>query len=113
MKYEFYVAGLRYHDYAKVLPFIEKGDEVRLSLDPDNKYDRYAVKIAYLRGGKLYTLGYVPMRKDLSRKISRDLNAALSDRDRPNDHPFFGVITYHGTEVPSHEALKVEVSFDE
>ena len=102
--YEFYVAGMKFHQYPRVKHLIKEGNEVLLVPDPENQYDPHAVKIIYPKGGKLIILGHVPMKKDLSLKVSREINKSIS--------PAKGTVTYHGLESPSYQALKIKVTFD-
>ena len=106
--YEFYVAGMKFHQYPRVKPFIKEGDKVLLIPDPENKFDPHAVKIIYPRGDEFVMLGHVPMKKDLSRKISELINSKSLDAD---DY-WTGIVTYHGLDSPSYQALKIEVSFN-
>ena len=102
--YEFYVAGMKFHQYPRVKPFIKEGDKVLLIPDPENQYDPNAVKIIYPRGDEFFMLGHVPMKKDLSKKISKEISKSIS--------PAKGTITYHGLDSPFYQALKIEVSFN-
>lgn len=110
--YEFYVAGTKFHQYPRVKPFIREGDEVLLIPDPENQYDPNAVKVLYPRGDEIIMLGHVPMKKDLSRKISGLINASISDPDWPGDPYWTGIVIYHGLDSPSYQALRIEVSFN-
>lgn len=112
MNYEFYIAGMKFHKYPRVKHLIKEGDEVLLVLDPDNQYDPHAVKIIYPVKDELIMLGHVPMKKDLSLKISNLINANISDPDWPGDPYWTGTITYHGLDSPSYQALKVKVTFN-
>jgi hypothetical protein len=111
--YEFYVAGIKFHQYPRIKPFIKEGDKVLLIPDPENQYDPNAVKIIYRTGDEFIMLGHVPMKKDLSRKISGLINASISDPDWPGDPYWTGTVTYHGLDAPSYQALEIEVSFNE
>jgi len=105
--YEFYVAGMKFHQYPRIKPFIKEGDKVLLIPDPDNQYDPSAVKVIYPRGDEFFWLGHVPMKKDLSRKISR----LISSKNLGTGDYWTGTVTYHGLESPSYQALKIEVTF--
>jgi hypothetical protein len=109
--YEFYVAGVKFHQYPRIKPFIKKGDKVLLIPDPDNQYDPNAVKIIYPRGDEFFMLGHVPMKKDLSRKITNAIKIMEALADDPLVKT--GIVTYHGLDSPSYQALKIEVSFNE
>jgi hypothetical protein len=103
ISYEFYVAGMKFHQYPRVKPFIKEGDEVLLIPDPENKYDPHAVRILIVLDHELIMLGHVPMKKDLSMKISKLIKETNQD---------IGIVTYHGLESPSYQALKIKVSFN-
>lgn len=61
----FSVAGFQYYDGPEVLPAMQPGDSLELSVEPENPHDSYAVEL-YWQGRKL---GYVP-RSD-NKHISR------------------------------------------
>lgn len=105
--YEFYVAGMKFHQYPRIKPFIKKGDKVFLIPDPDNKFDPHAVKILWPTDEETFMLGHVPMKKDLSLKISKHIK-----NDTPDDSIQTGTVTYHGLDSPSYQALKIEVFFN-
>ena len=111
MEYSFYVAGMKFHKYPRVKHLIKEGDEVLLVPDPENKFDPHAVKIVYPVNDELIMLGHVPMKKDLSLKISSHI---VTDTNK-SDHflPYhIGTVTYHGLDSPSYQALKVKVTFN-
>lgn len=78
-EYEFYVAGVKFHELRKCVDDLEVGDILQLEQEPDNKYDINAVKILspkfYAGEGGVeetrYMLGYVPA------KISAQVTAAM------------------------------------
>lgn len=71
--WEFYIAGLQYHDYKNVLNLLDKGLELDLEQEPTNKYDVNAVKISLAEA----MLGYVPG------KFSAEVNAFLEYAENP------------------------------
>lgn len=54
--WDFYVAGVKFHQLNSVIDEMEEGELLTLKPEPDNKYDSNAMKI--LRDGVM--LGYVP-----------------------------------------------------
>jgi hypothetical protein len=54
--YLFSVAGVQFHDLHKVMEDLNEGEELDLVLEPENKYDPFAVAI--MSEGVM--LGYVP-----------------------------------------------------
>ena len=61
----FYVAGVKHHKFYEIAGELKEGDSVQLIPEPDNKYDKFAVKIEAL--GTM--LGYVP--KIFSEEVSQ------------------------------------------
>lgn len=53
---ECFIAGYSYYDGEKVLSELTKGTELTLKLEPQNKYDQYAIEV-YFKSKKL---GYIP-----------------------------------------------------
>ena len=68
--YGFTVSGVEYADESSVRN-VSAGDTVLLSSEPDNKYDRHAIKVLDIRG---YKLGYVP--RWANRYISKRIDFA-------------------------------------
>ena len=63
---EFYVAGVKFRkNWKENLKILEEGDTVDLVPEPENPYDRFAVKIKHCN----VMLGYVP--KVISREVSK------------------------------------------
>lgn len=52
----FNIAGFTYYDGAEAFAELKMGQELDLSLDPENKFDNRAVLISY----KDWKLGYIP-----------------------------------------------------
>ncbi len=52
----FYVAGVKFHKLYDIIERLKEGDDVQLILEPDNKYDKYAIRIEALDT----MLGYIP-----------------------------------------------------
>lgn len=69
----FFVAGVYYYDGMELVAEggVKVGDELRLSAQPDNPYDRFAVEIFHAPTG--VKLGYVPRtdNKHISRLLRR------------------------------------------
>lgn len=76
-KIEFDVAGTRYclaiKDYKKI---IQNNDKLLFELEPDNKYDKYAIKIILKKHGETYHLGYVPRyySKNITKLLKNNTN---------------------------------------
>lgn len=60
--FEFYVAGVQHHGIKDVMDELSDGYELRLELEPTNKFDATAVKILFdsIENNSLVMLGYVP-----------------------------------------------------
>jgi hypothetical protein len=73
--YEFYVAGVQFHDLKTCIGEIKEGDQLNLENDPENIYDSNAVKIQYCRetsdGVESIMTGFVP------KKFSASVTAAM------------------------------------
>lgn len=52
----FYVAGVKHHKFYEIAEDLKEGDSVQLIPEPNNKYDKFAVRIEALKT----MLGYVP-----------------------------------------------------
>jgi hypothetical protein len=52
----FHIAGFTYHDGVDVFGELKIGTELNMIVEPDNKYDTYAVAIYFNE----YKLGYIP-----------------------------------------------------
>lgn len=60
-KLEFDVAGTRHSlDIDKIVNTIHINDKLELELEPNNQYDKYAIKVIISKQNKRYHLGYVP-----------------------------------------------------
>lgn len=53
---DFYVAGVKFHKLYNIIERLKEGDDVQLIPEPDNKYDKYAIRIEVLDT----MLGYIP-----------------------------------------------------
>ena len=53
---DFYVAGVKYHKLYDIIDKLKEGNDVQLIPEPDNKYDKYAIRIEALDT----MLGYIP-----------------------------------------------------
>ena len=94
-KIEFDVAGTRYSkDLKDCLDIIQVNDSLKLELDPNNTYDKNAIKVVLVHDGKEYHLGFVPryysqsstelLNKNVSYSAmveSLNFESALSDED--------------------------------
>ena len=95
---EFYVAGMKYYKGVMYTVDINEGDYIELSLEPENKFDKYAVTIIW----NDHMMGYVP--KTLSKIISTLIqNGIKLDAKVIKVDPC----------AESYEILKVEISLAE
>jgi hypothetical protein len=72
--YEFYVAGVKFHQLNSVIDELEEGYELIIEPEPDNKYDPNALMILYDSDilQRVVCLGYVPG------KLSAEVSAFVS-----------------------------------
>ncbi|MDR1932564.1 MAG: HIRAN domain-containing protein [Spirochaetales bacterium] len=84
----FHIAGFTYYDGVDVFDQLKIGAPLKLTAEPDNKFDPYAVAI-YFQNHKL---GYVP--RDNNEEIHKflllgyeELFAAKVNRVSPDEHP--------------------------
>ena len=68
--FEFYVAGVQFHELKKCINEIQVGDTLEISPDPTNKFDPNAVEIIFCGEEAVHMVGFVPAKKDLSAKIA-------------------------------------------
>lgn len=94
----FYAAGVKHHKFYEVAEELKEGDSVQLIPEPDNKYDKFAVKIEALKT----MLGYVP--KALSEIVSKVIADGLFNGESPS-----ATITKLSLESDPWNALKVEI----
>uniref|UniRef100_A0A6M3L989 Putative HIRAN domain containing protein n=1 Tax=viral metagenome TaxID=1070528 RepID=A0A6M3L989_9ZZZZ len=66
--YEFYVAGVQFHQAKTVLGELEEGFLLELKPDPTNKFDPNAIEIVYYGPEEPTMLGFVP--KKFSAEVS-------------------------------------------
>jgi hypothetical protein len=71
--YEFFVAGVKFHQLKECISELKVGDHLSLILEPTNKFDPNAVRIEYYSSeqDKTFMLGYVPA------KMSASVSAAF------------------------------------
>ena len=72
-KYEFFIAGVQFHQAKTVINELEIGDELEMLPEPSNKFDPNAIKLMY---GETM-LGYVPA------KFSGSVSAFLETAEFP------------------------------
>ena len=70
----FKIAGVKFHEYKKVIDKISENDILKLEPEPTNPYDPNAVKILYQNT----MLGYVP--KKFSSEVSASIEAFGPDK---------------------------------
>lgn len=68
---DFYIAGVKFHQYEDIKDEIAFDDELILERDPTNKFDKYAVKILY----EDKMLGFVPAKTGASVIVARALDS--------------------------------------
>jgi len=72
--YEFYVAGVQFHDLCTCINDIKVDDTLILRAEPTNKFDPNAVRVEFNLDGHSIMLGYVPAKGEgLSAKVSAKL----------------------------------------
>lgn len=75
-KIEFDVAGTKHcPDVKKCLNIISVNDKLQLELEPENQYDKNAIKIILNKNGNRYHLGYVP--RYYSKQLTELLNQKI------------------------------------
>mgnify|MGYP005780872841 CR=1 FL=1 len=75
-KIEFDVAGTKYaEDLKECCKYIHINNKLKLVLDGNNEYDKYAIKVYLPCNNKDYFLGYVPRyySKELTELLSKDM----------------------------------------
>ena len=73
ISYSFYVAGVQFHELKKCINEIHEGDELQIAIETDErvlKHDSNAVKIIFDGEESVYMVGFVPMKRDLSVKVT-------------------------------------------
>jgi len=77
----FYVAGVKHHRFYEIAENLKEGDFVQLIPEPDNKYDKFAIKVEALKT----MLGYVPatLSESISKKFKegKHLTAKITNID--------------------------------
>ena len=75
-KIEFDVAGTSHYDYQSYKELIKVNDNIILEPEPDNLYDRFAIKVMYQINNKNVKLGYVPRyySKELTNLLNNHIN---------------------------------------
>ena len=71
--WEFYIAGVQFHELHTVLAEIQEGDYLNMVLEPTNKYDGNAVRLEWYdqhEPPEAVMLGYVPMKKNFSAEVT-------------------------------------------
>jgi len=70
-----FIAGLQYYDVLQIWKELQIGELLELIPEPDNRYDKHAVMVAY----KGKQLGYLP--RSQNRHIAKILNAGLNPHE--------------------------------
>jgi hypothetical protein len=78
-KYEFYVAGVQFHQLKQCIDEIEVGEVLDLMPEPTNKYDPNAIALHYYSDvkNKGFMIGYVPG------KQSAEISAFIEIAENP------------------------------
>jgi hypothetical protein len=91
---EFYVAGVKFHEYEAVAERFEEGAILELVPEPTNEHDENAIRIHY--DGVM--LGYVPARTGESKLIAQALNLKMDLQ---------AIVTKNDPEAKPHRRVKV------
>ena len=94
----FYVAGVKHHKFYEIAEELKEGDSVQLIPEPDNKYDKFAVKIEALKT----MLGYVPA------NVSGIVSGAIAN-SLFNGESLPATITKISLEAQPWNALKINI----
>ena len=70
---EFYVAGVKFHQYKEIQDELEEGMTVNLVPEPDNEYDVNAIKVMWYD----WMLGYAPAKTGQAAHIAKALKAGV------------------------------------
>jgi len=98
-KFEFFIAGVQFHEAHTVLNDLLKGHRLQLHAEQTNKYDPNAVQLIFSLNDKAIMLGYVP------KKFSASVSAFLEYADNP-----ICTITEVNKTAKKWEQLKVVIS---
>lgn len=64
--FEFYVAGVKFHELKHCINEVKVGDILMMVLEPSNKYDPNAVRLEFSGENRVYMVGYVPAKMSAS-----------------------------------------------
>jgi len=76
-QWEFFIAGVQFHQAKRVINDLKEGMELELNPDPNNKYDPNAIEILYYDLNEPTMLGFVP------KKFSPEVAAFLEIAEIP------------------------------
>lgn len=93
---EFFVAGLKFHQYEDIKDFIPEGTPLYLDPQPDNEFDPTAVALMY----DGYMLGFIPARTGEAKMIFDAVEVGIV---------FDVIVTRNKPEALVHRRLKVQV----
>ena len=71
--WDFYIAGVKFHEAKKCMKDLHVGDFIQLTCEPTNQYDKNAVRIECAVNQDCFMLGYVP------KKFSAEVTRAMMD----------------------------------
>lgn len=91
------IAGFRYHEGPDIMVYLQVGDEVQLTPEPENPHDPWAVRVEHQKS----RLGYLP----------RTHNEAVS-RLLQQEVPVQCTITRVDANAPPWEAVRVQVRIE-
>ena len=90
--YEFYVAGVKFHELHKCIKEIEGGTNLSMTLEPTNKFDPNAVRLEFqsLNQNKTFMVGYVPAKLSatISAAVETDTPQCLVTEVNPDEKPW-------------------------
>lgn len=90
-KIEFDVAGTSHReDIEKCRKLLKINDTIYLEKEPNNEYDKYAIKVIYVKDNKKYHIGYVPRyyTKELSEILKTNIEYSAKIESLNFDTPF-------------------------
>ena len=95
---EFYIAGVKFHQYKSVLNDVTEGDNLVLIPEPENKFDPNAVQIHFDNGGVSAFVGFVP------KKFSSEVSGLIEIGKKLEC-----ILTGFNKSAPTYEMFKVEI----
>ena len=111
-QWEFFIAGVQFHQAKTVINKLEKGMDLDLNPDPENQYDPNAIEIRYNCGcgeceNENVMLGFVP------KKFSPEVAAFLEIAEFPSSVQRACTITLLDPKAKPWEQIKVVIKEEE